>query len=121
MLHNSWPTGHKLKMGNGSYFQSHLPSITVHGNQNFLAGVNGVGLSNNTLLQWTVDLQMIFNMSEAEKQRNSFLYSLLSSPGFNGLEAYRTLIQQNEPVSKNRSMGLLNVIMNWPAFSNKLS
>ena len=74
------------------------------------------------------------DFSDAERQRNAFLYSLLSSlmrqrallvirqiPGCNGLEAYRTLIQQNEPVSKNRSMGLLNVIMNWPAFSGKLS
>ena len=33
--------------------------------------------------------------------------------GSNGLEAYRALIQQNEPLSKNRSMGLLNVIMIW--------
>ena len=41
--------------------------------------------------------------------------------GCNGLEAYRTLILQNEPVSKNRSMGLLNVKMNWPTFSNKMS
>ena len=31
------------------------------------------------------------------------------------------LIQQNEPLSKNRSMGLLNVIMNWPTFSGKMS
>eukprot|EP00435_Cladocopium_sp_Y103_P017140 s491_g4.t1 len=74
------------------------------------------------------------DFSDAEKQRNTFLYSLLSSlvrqrallvvrqvTGCNGLEAYRTLIQQNEPISKNRSMGLLNLIMNWPTFSNKMS
>ena len=74
------------------------------------------------------------DFSDSEKQRNTFLYSLLSSlvrqrallvvrqtTGNNGLEAYRTLIQQNEPISKNRSMGLLNVIMNWPTFSGKLS
>lgn len=74
------------------------------------------------------------DFNDMEKQRNTFFYSLLSSllgqrallvvrqvSGCNGLEAYRTLIQQNEPVSKNRSMGLLNVIMNWPAFSGKLS
>lgn len=72
--------------------------------------------------------------TDDEKQRNHFLYSMLSSlvrqqallvvkhiPGCNGLEAYRTLVQQNEPVSKNRSMGLLNVMMNWPAFSGKTS
>lgn len=35
----------------------------------------------------------------------------------NGLEAYRVLIEQNEPMSKNRSMGLLNVIMNWPVLA----
>ena len=72
--------------------------------------------------------------TDVEKQHNTFFYSLLSSllrqrallvvrqtPGANGVEAYRALIQQNEPVSKNRSMGLLNVIMNWPVFNNKLS
>ena len=31
------------------------------------------------------------------------------------------LVVQNEPASKNRSMGLLNVIMNWPTFNNKTS
>ena len=41
--------------------------------------------------------------------------------GCNGLEAYRTLIQQNEPVSKNRSMGFPNIIMNWPSFGGKQS
>ena len=74
------------------------------------------------------------DFNDTEKQRNTFFYSLLSSllrqrallvvrqvSGCNGLEAYRTRIQQNEPVSKNRSIGLLNVIMNWPAFSGKLS
>lgn len=38
----------------------------------------------------------------------------------NGLETYRLLIQQNEPLSKNRSMGVLNVIMQRPAFTGKL-
>eukprot|EP00435_Cladocopium_sp_Y103_P039736 s2263_g10.t1 len=74
------------------------------------------------------------DFSDAEKHSNTFFYSLLSSllrqrallvvrqvTGCNGLEAYRTLIQQNEPISKNRSMGLLNLIMNWPTFSNKMS
>ena len=72
--------------------------------------------------------------SDAEKQRNTFFYSMLASllrqrallvvrqvTGCNVLEAYWTLILQNEPVSKNRSMGLLNVKMNWPTFSNKMS
>ena len=74
------------------------------------------------------------DFSDSERQRNAFLYSMFSSllrqrpllvvrqiTGCNGLEAYRTLIQQNEPVSKNRSMGLLNIIMNWPAFGGKQS
>ena len=74
------------------------------------------------------------DFTDMERQRNSFLYSLLSSlvrqrallvvkqvSNSNGLEAYRLLIQQNEPLSKNRSMGLLNVIMNWPAFNGKTS
>ena len=74
------------------------------------------------------------DFSDGERQRNAFLYSMLSSllrqrpllvvkqiAGCNGLEAYRTLIQQNEPVSKNRSMGLLNIIMNWPQFGGKQS
>eukprot|EP00435_Cladocopium_sp_Y103_P024696 s2951_g6.t1 len=74
------------------------------------------------------------DFSDAERQRNSFLYSMLSSllrqrpllvvkqvGQSNGLESYRMLVQQNEPASKNRSMGLLNVIMNWPAFNNKMS
>ena len=72
------------------------------------------------------------DFTESERQRNSFFYSLLSSltrqrtlmvvrqtAGSNGLEAYRALIQQNEPLPKNRSMGLLNVVMNWPQFSGK--
>ena len=73
------------------------------------------------------------DFNEQEKQRNAFLYSLLSSllrqrallvvrqiSGCNGLESYRALIQQNEPMTKNRSMGLLNVVMNWPSFSNSV-
>ena len=65
------------------------------------------------------------DFSDGERQRSAFLYSMLSSvkqiAGCNGLEAYGTLIQQNEPVSKNRSMGLLNIIMNWPQFGGKQS
>ena len=74
------------------------------------------------------------DFNDSERQRNSFLYSMLSSllrqrplmvvrqvGNSNGLEAYRLLVAQNEPASKNRSMGLLNVIMNWSAFNNKTS
>ena len=65
------------------------------------------------------------DFSDGERQRNShsFLYSLLSSlvgqrallvvkqvSNSNGLEAYRLLMQQNEPLSKNRSMGLAELV-----------
>eukprot|EP00435_Cladocopium_sp_Y103_P066396 s333_g28.t1 len=40
---------------------------------------------------------------------------------FNGYECYRELIVSNEPQNKNRSMSLLNAIMNWPSFSNRVS
>ena len=68
------------------------------------------------------------DFTESERQGDSFFYSLLSltrqrtlmvvreTAGSNGLEESRALIQQNEPLSKNRSMGLLNVIMIWPQF-----
>lgn len=72
--------------------------------------------------------------SNAELRRGSFLYGLLASllkqrplmvlkavGDANGYEAYRQLISANEPHSKNRSMSLLNLIMNWPSFSNKSS
>ena len=74
-----------------------------------------------------------FDFNDEDRQRNSFLYGLFSLvrqraflvvkqvAGCTGLEAYRLLVQQNEPVSKNRSMGLLNVIMNWAQFTNKSS
>ncbi len=39
----------------------------------------------------------------------------------NGLEAYGQLLLSNEPVNKNRALSLLNVIMNWPQFSGKVS
>ena len=64
----------------------------------------------------------------------SFLYELLASllkqhplmvlkavGEANGYEAYRQLIASNEPHSKNRSMSLLNLIMNWPSFNAKSS
>ena len=75
------------------------------------------------------------DFSDGERQRNAFLYSLLSSlvrqrpllvvrqdcrlQWIGGLPNFDRL--QNEPASKNRSMGLLNVIMNWPQFSGKQS
>ena len=72
--------------------------------------------------------------SNAEMRRGSFLYGLLASllkqrplmvlkavGEANGYEAYRQLIASNEPHSKNRSMSLLNLIMNWPSFTSKSS
>ena len=69
-----------------------------------------------------------------EKKRSALLYSLLASlvkqrplmvvrsvVSNNGLEAYRQLLLSNEPVNKNRALSLLNVIMNWPPFSGKVS
>eukprot|EP00435_Cladocopium_sp_Y103_P029077 s3541_g7.t1 len=74
------------------------------------------------------------DFSDQERQRNHFLYSLLSAllrqrallvvkqvTNNNGLEVYRLLVQQNEPASKNRSMSLLSVIMSWPSFNTKSS
>eukprot|EP00435_Cladocopium_sp_Y103_P059918 s3048_g21.t1 len=73
-------------------------------------------------------------MASDEQKRCIFLYSLLASvlksrplmllkavKDFNGFECYRELIVSNEPQNKNRSMSLLNAIMNWPSFSNKVS
>ena len=73
-------------------------------------------------------------MASDEQKRCIFLYSLLASvlknrplvllksvKDFNGYECYRELIASNEPQNKNRSMSLLNAIMNWPSFSNKAS
>ena len=102
-------------------FEQHLSSV----DSNFLDDIEQVRAHPERLVD-PVDF------TESERQRNSFFYSLLSSltrqrtlmvvrqtAGSNGLEACRALIQQNEPLSKNRSMGLLNVIMNWPQFSGK--
>ena len=39
----------------------------------------------------------------------------------NGLEAYRQLLTSLERVSRNRSLGLLNMILGWSAFDTKKS
>ena len=72
--------------------------------------------------------------TDGEKRRGVFLYGLLASllkqrpllvlkqiTDCNGFEAYRQLIQSNEPINKNRAMSLLGLIMNWPAFTGKSS
>ena len=73
-------------------------------------------------------------MGNEEKNRSSFLYSLLASllkgrplmllrqvKDSNGLEAYRQLLVSLEPVSRNRSLGLLNMILGWSVFDTKKS
>ena len=63
------------------------------------------------------------------KQRGMFLFSLLASlvrqrplavikqvKNANGFEAYRQLIQSLEPASKNRSLGLLTMLLEWSPF-----
>ena len=70
--------------------------------------------------------------SDEERQRGSFLYALLASlvrqrplslikqvKEANGLEAYRMLVQSLEPASKNRSLGLLTMILEWSQFDMK--
>ena len=74
------------------------------------------------------------DFSDQERQKNNFLYNLLSAllrqrallvvkqvTGNNGLEIFRLLVQQNEPASKNRSMSLLSVIMAPFSFTAKIS
>ena len=71
-------------------------------------------------------------MDESEKKRCTFLYGLYASllrqrplmmlkkiEGSNGFEAFRQLVLSMEPVSRNRSLGILNAIMSWPQFSMK--
>ena len=93
----------------------------------FTEGIRVIRNNSGTVVHTTAQ-------SNAEMRRGSFLYGLLASllkqrplmvlksiGDANGYEAYRQLICANEPHSKNRSMSLLNLIMNWPSFSNKAS
>ena len=70
--------------------------------------------------------------TDEERQRGSFLYALLASlvrhrplalikqvKEANGVEAYRMLIQSLEPAGKNRSLGLLTMILEWGQFDMK--
>ena len=70
--------------------------------------------------------------TDEERQRGSFLYALLASlvkhrplslikqvKEANGMEAYRVLVQSLEPASKNRSLGLLTMILEWGQFDMK--
>ena len=70
--------------------------------------------------------------TDQERQRSTFLYSLLASlvrqrplalvrqvKDSNGMEAYRMLIKSLEPASENRSLGLLTMILEWKPFDVK--
>jgi hypothetical protein len=63
-------------------------------------------------------------MDDSEKKRCTFLYGLYASllrqrplmmlkkiEGSNGFETFRQLVLSMEPVSRNRSLGILNAIM----------
>ena len=64
---------------------------------------------------------------DEERQRSSFLYALLASLLRQRplslikqvKDAYRVLIQSLEPTSKNRSLGLLTMILEWGQFDVK--
>ena len=68
-------------------------------------------------------------MGDKEKSRSSFLSRLLAGllenrsllvlrqvAESNGLEAYRQFLSSLEPVSRNRSLGILNSIRGWSSF-----
>ena len=70
--------------------------------------------------------------TDDERQRGSFMYASLASlvrhrplslikqvKEANGMEAYRMLVQSLEPASKNRSLGLLTMILEWGQFDMK--
>ena len=81
------------------------------------------------------DLNTAIDLSTAtteEVKRANFLFSLLASllkgrpllllkgvPVGNGLEAVRQLIRSCMPSNRNRSLGLLQVLMAWPQFDMK--
>ena len=73
-------------------------------------------------------------MGDDEKRRSMFLYGLLASllrgrlltvlrgvTDNNGYEALRPLLLQCQPTSRNRSLGILNVLMGWKEFDMKVS
>ena len=73
-------------------------------------------------------------MDEQERKRTMFLYGLLASllknrpltllravGDMNGLEATRQLVASCMPASENRAMGLLQVIMQWPALKESMT
>ena len=80
-----------------------------------------------------LDEEMPLVEQDPEKTRRSgFLYGLLASllkqrplmllKGIeqgNGMEAVRQLFRTCQPSSRNRSLGLLHVIMQWPSFDMK--
>ena len=87
-----------------------------------------------TLRKNITTVQDMSVMTDKEKKRCTFLYGLLASllrnrplamlkqiPGNNGYEAFRQTMEAYEPVTRNRSMGLLTCLLTWPAFNQKSS
>ena len=81
----------------------------------------------NTEVDW-------YLLSEAERQRGRFLYSLLGSlvqgrlvglirnvENFNGYEALCQPLSNCQPNARNRAMSLLQGIMAYPIFNMKIS
>ena len=75
---------------------------------------------------------LVLEMSDAKAQRATFLYGLLASllkgrpllvlksvEQGNGFEGLRLLIKNGQPTNRNRSLGLLQLLMAWPNFDQK--
>ena len=96
--------------------QLSLCPLTCHTGHTYLSSIDTK--FNDDTQEMRKDVSKVVDpvdFSDSERQRNSFLYSMLSAllrqrpllvvrqvSGSNGLEAYRQLVQQNEPVSRNR-------------------
>lgn len=101
--------------------------------EQFLATVDTKYQSDIDTLKTKLDAEIVLStLSSEEQKRSLFLYSLLASllkgrllsilkgvTNNNGYEGLRQLLQTCQPSSRNRSLGLLNAIMAWPAFSMK--
>ena len=101
--------------------------------EQFLATVDSKYQSEIDTLKTKLEVEIVLtSLSSEEQKRSLFLYSLLASllkgrllnilkgvTNNNGYEGLRQLLQTCQPSSRNRSLGLLNAIMAWPAFSMK--
>jgi len=77
---------------------------------------------------------LVLEMSAEKAQRATFLYGLLASllkgrplmmlksvEQGNGFESLRLLIRNCQPSNRNRSLGLLQLLMSWPSFDQKVA